>query len=97
MKVSCLPVSLFKEIIDGKIPVGQWASDARAIGLDGIDISMAFIKNHTPTYLKGLKQEIAQELFGAIDGRPVLAYRLSKSGDRSLSTTSTIVRIALSG
>lgn len=60
MKVSCLPVSLFKDIIDGKIPVGQWAADAKAIGLEGFDISMAFIKNHTPTYLKGLKQEIAQ-------------------------------------
>jgi sugar phosphate isomerase/epimerase len=60
MKVSCLPVSLFKEIIDGTISMAQWIDDARTAGLDGIDVSMAFIKNHTPTYLKGLKQEIAQ-------------------------------------
>jgi len=59
MKVSCLPVSLFKEIIGGEISVGQWAHDARSIGLDGIDVSMAFIKNHTPTYLKGFRREIA--------------------------------------
>lgn len=60
MKVSCLPVSLFKQIIDGDISLKQWALEAKSVGLDGIDISMAFLKNHTPTYLTGIKEDLNQ-------------------------------------
>ena len=60
MKVSCLPVSLFKQIIDGEISLKQWAQDAKKAGLDGIDVSMAFFKNHTPTYLSTVKEEIRE-------------------------------------
>ena len=60
MRVSCLPVSLFKEIIDGKMSIKDWAQKAKAAGLDGIDISMAFIKNHTPAYLNGLKRDLRE-------------------------------------
>lgn len=58
MKVSCLPVSLFEQIIAGHISLKQWALDARSAGLDAIDISMAFLKNHTPTYLTGIKEDL---------------------------------------
>jgi sugar phosphate isomerase/epimerase len=60
MKVSCIPVSLFRDIISGDMTVRQWAQTAKETGYDGFDISMAFIKNHTPTYLKELKADIAQ-------------------------------------
>ncbi|MBT3320160.1 MAG: sugar phosphate isomerase/epimerase, partial [Clostridia bacterium] len=60
MKISCLPVSLFKEIIDGDISLKQWANDAKSVGLDGIDVSMAFFKNHTPTYISTVKDDIAK-------------------------------------
>lgn len=60
MKVSCLPVSLFKPIIDGEISLAKWAKDAKSVGLDGIDVSMAFFKNHTPTYLSTVKEDMQQ-------------------------------------
>lgn len=60
MKVSCLPVSLFSQIIQGDISVKQWALDAKSAGLDGIDISMAFLKNHTPTYITGIKDDLEE-------------------------------------
>lgn len=60
MKVSCLPVSLFSQIIDGEISLKRWAKDAKKVGLDGIDVSMAFFKNHTPTYLSTVKKEIEE-------------------------------------
>ncbi|MGI6298521.1 MAG: sugar phosphate isomerase/epimerase family protein [Saccharofermentanales bacterium] len=40
--------------------VGQWAQTAKKIGFDGFDISIAFVKNHTPAYLRELKTEIKQ-------------------------------------
>jgi len=58
MKVSCLPVSHFGDITSGKMSTKQWFEAARDSGLDGVDISTLFIKNHTPVYLKQLKGEL---------------------------------------
>ena len=60
MKLSCLPVSLFKQITEGEISLRQWALEAKSLELDGIDISMAFLKNHTPTYISGIKADIEE-------------------------------------
>ena len=56
MKLSCLPVSLFGDICSGKMTLSEWACTAKKIGYDGIDISIMFLKNRTPTYLKSLKE-----------------------------------------
>ena len=58
MKISCLPVSYFEEIIAGKMTVKDWAGEAVEAGLDGIDLSILFVKAHTPIYLKNLKKDI---------------------------------------
>lgn len=60
MKLSCLPVSLFSDILDDKLSIVEWAEAAKRIGFDGFDISAMFIKNHTPTYLDQLKRGIAE-------------------------------------
>ena len=60
MKISCLPVSLFGDICGGKMDIIQWAREAKKLGYDGIDISVMFLKNHTPTYLSGLKQGLLE-------------------------------------
>lgn len=52
MKVSCLPVSLFSDINSGKMSLEEWVSAAPELGLDGVDFSMMFFKNHTATYIK---------------------------------------------
>ena len=54
MKVSCLPCSIFPEIISGKISLQEWVCAAPSLNLDGVDFSMMFIQQHTPTYLKKL-------------------------------------------
>lgn len=38
----------------------QWARKAKEIGYDGIDISIMFLKNRTPTYLDALKNELSE-------------------------------------
>lgn len=59
MKLSCLPVSLFADVAQAKLSVGDWANEAKKMGLDGIDISINFITNDSYTYLKGIKQSLA--------------------------------------
>jgi sugar phosphate isomerase/epimerase len=58
MKVSCLPVSLFKEMIQGSYSIWEWADAARKIGLDGIDISIAMIRSHNPACLAELSRKV---------------------------------------
>ncbi|MDO8685644.1 MAG: sugar phosphate isomerase/epimerase family protein [Clostridiales bacterium] len=61
MKVSCIPVSFFTEILNGKMSMKEWAHIAAEAGLDAIDISIMFIKNHTPVYLNSIRKEIESE------------------------------------
>ena len=59
MEISCLPVSLFGDICDGKMDIVRWAREAKQIGYDAIDISIMFLKNRTPTYLSKLKKGLS--------------------------------------
>ncbi len=59
MKLSCLPVSLFNDILSDRLDIVAWAEAAENMGFDGFDISSMFLKNHTPTYLSSLKAGIA--------------------------------------
>lgn len=61
MKVSCIPVSFFNDIVNGKMTIGKWAKTGKEAGLDGIDLSIAFIKNHTPVYLDEIKKSFQKQ------------------------------------
>jgi len=61
MRLTCLPVSLFSDIVSGKMSIRQWAHEAKIIGLDAIDISIMLLKNHTPVYLKKLREDLKSE------------------------------------
>lgn len=61
MKLSCLPVSFFTNIISGEMSLGEWAIIAREAGLDAIDLSILFVKAHTPVYLHQARNEIENE------------------------------------
>jgi sugar phosphate isomerase/epimerase len=58
MKLSCLPVSYFAQIINGQMTIGQWAHEGAALGLDAIDISILFVKELTPSYLSSFRQQV---------------------------------------
>ena len=55
---SCLPVSLFPQIIGGKMQVGEWAVAARDMGMDAIDLSILFIPHRTITAVEGIKKQL---------------------------------------
>lgn len=58
MQLSCLPVSYFREIINGEMSVGTWARQAAEIGLDAVDLSVLFLARRDGAYLKAMRREI---------------------------------------
>jgi len=58
MKLSCLPVSYFGEIISGRMSIEQWASQASDLGLDAIDLSVVLLKSRDRAYLKSMRESI---------------------------------------
>ena len=47
MKLSCLPVSFFEEILTGKMTLNEWAYIGAEAGLDAVDLSILFLPELT--------------------------------------------------
>ncbi len=60
MRMSCLSVSLFPAIMNHEMTIREYAQFCKDQGLDGFDLGMTLIKNHTPNYLAQLKKEIEE-------------------------------------
>jgi sugar phosphate isomerase/epimerase len=58
MKLSCLPVSFFTDIIEDRMSVVEWAQMGAALGLDAVDLSILFVKDRTLPKLKEMRKEI---------------------------------------
>ena len=58
MRLSCLPVSFFSDIIEGRLSVAEWAQMGKDIGLDGIDLSILFVPDRSAGAVSALRQEI---------------------------------------
>jgi sugar phosphate isomerase/epimerase len=58
VKLSCLPVSFFQQIIDGQMSVSEWARMGATVGLDAIDLSVLFLESLEPDYLNQMRAEI---------------------------------------
>ena len=58
MKLSCLPVSFFDEIISGRMSVGDWARMGAEIGLDAIDLSILFITDRSARNVAAVRGQI---------------------------------------
>lgn len=58
MKLSCLPVSFFTEIISGAMSVGDWARMGSELGLDAIDLSILFVPDRSATKVAEMRDQI---------------------------------------
>ena len=58
MKLSCIPVSLFKEIIGGSMSIQEWAQVGKEAALDAIDVSILFIPDRSRAAVAGLRKAI---------------------------------------
>ena len=66
MQLSCLPVSFFQDIIDGKMSLLDWAQMGADVGLDGIDLSIILLRNHTPVYLSQVNEQLQDAGIGVV-------------------------------
>ena len=64
MKLSCLPVSLFKELDSGEMTIPQWAEYGKGLNLDAVDLMMVNIKAHTPKYLGTIRAGLEEAGIG---------------------------------
>ncbi len=58
MKLSCLPVSFFDDIIAGRMTVGDWARMGCELGLDAIDLSILFVPDRSAAKVAALREQI---------------------------------------
>jgi len=58
MKLSCLPVSFFPEIISGGMSVGDWATMGAELGLDAIDLSILFVPDRSAVKVAVMRDQI---------------------------------------
>lgn len=61
MKMSCLSVSLFPTIQNGQMTIREYAAFCKGLGLDGFDLGLILFKNHTPKYIRQIREDIAAE------------------------------------
>jgi sugar phosphate isomerase/epimerase len=61
MKLSCLPVSFYPDIIAGRMSLGAWARMGVELGLDAIDVSILFFTDRSPPALARARREVEGE------------------------------------
>jgi sugar phosphate isomerase/epimerase len=61
MKLSCLPVSFFDEIISRRMSVGEWARMGCELGLDAVDLSILFVPDRSAAGVAALRKQIESE------------------------------------
>jgi sugar phosphate isomerase/epimerase len=58
MQLSCLPVSFFSEIVDGRMRLGEWAAMGASLGLDAIDLSILFVPDRSARAVAAARRDI---------------------------------------
>jgi sugar phosphate isomerase/epimerase len=64
MKVSCLPVSFYGDILEGRMSVRDWARQAATTELDAVDLSVLFMKSYEPAYVEGMRRDVEEAGLG---------------------------------
>lgn len=58
MRLSCLPVSFFADIIAGRMSVAEWAHMGAEVGLDAIDLSILFVPERDLAAAARLRRDV---------------------------------------
>lgn len=57
-KISCLPVSLYKEFFAGDRTIAQWSKQASQLGLDSVDINALFIREKSMEEIAEIRAQL---------------------------------------
>jgi sugar phosphate isomerase/epimerase len=66
MKLSCLPVSFFRELQEGQMTVAEWARMGARLGLDGVDLSIVMVRHRSRSGLAALRADIEAAGMGLV-------------------------------
>ncbi len=58
-KISCLPVSLYKEFFEGRLTIETWSEKAKALGLAAIDINALFIREKSEEDIAEIRKRLS--------------------------------------
>jgi sugar phosphate isomerase/epimerase len=61
VKLSCLPVSFYPELIAGHMRLGEWARMGAELGLDAVDVSVLFFADRSPRAVARARQEVEEQ------------------------------------
>lgn len=98
MQLSCLPVSFFADIIEGRMSIGEWARMGAELGLDAIDLSTLFIPDPSPQALSQIRRDIeaAGMQVGMVTSYPDFTHPDKKQRERELALEQEMVAAAAS-
>jgi len=96
MKLSCIPVSFFRNILDGAMTVQQWAQMGKEIGLDAIDTSILFVPDRSPAAVSALRRSIesAGMRVAMVASYPDFTHPDAQQRERELFLAREVVEVA---
>ena len=96
MKLSCLPVSFFKDIIGGSMSVKDWARMGQEIGLDAIDLSILFVPDRSRSAVAELRRiiEAGGMRVAMVTAYPDFTHPDAAQRDRELTLAKEVVDVA---
>ncbi len=96
MKLSCIPVSFFNEIIGGSMSVEAWARMGKALGLDAIDVSILFVPDRSRPAVSALRKSIeaAGMRVAMVASYPDFTHPEAAQRERELNQAEDVVVVA---
>jgi len=98
MQLSCLPVSFFADIIEGRMSISEWARMGAELGLDAIDLSTLFVPDPSPQALSALRRdlEVTGMRVAMVTSYPDFTHPDKKQRERELALEQQVVAMAAS-
>ena len=96
MQLSCLPVSFFSDIIEGRLSVAAWARMGAELGLDAVDLSILFVPDRAPDAVAALHRSIEAEgmRVAMVTSYPDFTHPDAAQRERELALEEEVVGVA---
>ncbi len=96
VQLSCLPVSFFSDLQEGRLSVADWARVAARLGLDAIDLSIAWLPDRSPSGVAAVRRdiEVAGMSLTMLTAYPDFSHPDPAQRERELALAKDVVRVA---
>jgi sugar phosphate isomerase/epimerase len=96
MRLSCIPVSFFKDIIGGSMSIADWARMGKEVGLDAIDLSILFVPDRSGPAVARLRKTIesAGMRVAMVTTYPDFTHPDAAQRDRELTLAQEVVEVS---